>query len=344
MTKKGSQQVPVQKTTSNLPAEVLAAVQRLATIQRPESGGLLSMAAGPLLDEIPIFPGGCDSFVDASLPASIRRAEPADPAAHQAAVEAAQTAADELGITGRIGLQWFVCDTRNAPTRILDNRLGIGAHFYLFAFATATQTDPPSVWLRLDGRQISADDLTHLVRHEVAHLRLEGGGMASGPIQEAMAETFAGGGMPALAGAFGAQRSIEGPSGLALCAGNGNGTVIIDGTSNMFKIAAEGTISTTNVGGTPANATASVSLSTGFTYIPALVLYSQWNDGTYNVDEVCPNGVYSAAGALCFLYEGWTSVISTNHTRVLVHTFATTAGLGGTVAQYKYFVLKEAAL
>ena len=60
-------------------------------------------------------------------------------------------------------------------------------------------------------------------------------------------------------------------------------TVIIDGTSNMFKIAATGTQSLTGVNGSGAgggSALTSVTLSTGLAYCPAALMYFNFNSTT----------------------------------------------------------------
>ena len=56
---------------------------------------------------------------------------------------------------------------------------------------------------------------------------------------------------------------------------NAGSTVIIDGTSNMFKIAASGTLSLTGCDGTSSqcSTTTNVTLSTGFDYRPAFLTF-----------------------------------------------------------------------
>lgn len=200
--------------------------------------GTLTLTPGELFETIPLNPGGINAFVDANLPKSMQRAAPADPELSRFAETIAKQAAEELGMSGTIGLSWFTCEQSTRPTHWLDSAHTVGAHSRLDGFATAYQTERPSIWLRLDGRQVPAAELAHLIRHEIAHLYLEIRGMLSGPVHEALADTFADGGMPALEGAFGL-----GDSPPALSPGNASSTVIIDGQSNMFKIAATGTAS-----------------------------------------------------------------------------------------------------
>lgn len=223
---------------------------------------------------------------------------------------------------------------------MLDARLGIGAHSYLLAFATAYQTDPPSIWLRLDGRSETVAALRHLVRHEMAHLRLEMAGLPSGPLQEALCDAFADGGMPAIAAGLGVAR-LAGPAPVrALAPSNADHVVIIDGTANMFKIAFTGTLSTAAFTG-PGSRSATVTLATGVDYVPAghVWLMSTLNYHTpYYV-------ILDATGVVWYHFESGIAAIGGGQTTVTVTTTATTPAGTPAMGQYyyRYYVLKEAA-
>jgi hypothetical protein len=121
---------------------------------------------------------------------------------------------------------------------------------------------------------------------------------------------------------------------------NPGSVVIIDGTSNMLKIAATGWLATAAFTG-PGNQSATVDLATGLTYRP--VTHGFINS---TLAYPCPYTVfYSATGAAWYIYELGVEVVSTNQTRVTVKTTATTPA--GTPAvyetTYRYYVMKEVA-
>ena len=130
--------------------------------------------------------------------------------------------------------------------------------------------------------------------------------------------------------------------GLRVISSNGT-TVIVDGSSDVFKIAATGTMTTPNVGGTPAKGILTVTLTTNMSYLPATLFFVLSSDATANTSELCPNQIISNAGAIVFEYEGWVGLPAsgTTTTRLVAQTFATTAGGGGTAATYRYYLLQE---
>jgi hypothetical protein len=127
----------------------------------------------------------------------------------------------------------------------------------------------------------------------------------------------------------------------ALVVSNPGGTVIIDGTSDLLKIVATGTIATSNVGGTPQKVQATATVATGITGIPANQFYDEFYDGVYNCSELCPCQVITSAGDIAFEFEGWTRDLGSGNTGIVVQTYATTSGGGGTAATYRYYIFKE---
>lgn len=119
-------------------------------------------------------------------------------------------------------------------------------------------------------------------------------------------------------------------------------TTIIDGTSNMFKIAATGTLNWP-AAGAGAQTTNTTDVATGFTYAPMV---------TANVDFggtlVLPapqTGIALFDGHVVQHRDVSTQVVSVNQTRV---TFTTSdgdaGGIGTSLAAGRFYILKEAAL
>jgi hypothetical protein len=298
--------------------------------------GTLSLTPGPLYEEIPLEPGGVNAFMDANLPKSMQRAAPADPELSRFAETIAKQAAEELGMRSVIGLQWFTCEQSTRPTHWLDSAHTVGAHSRLDGFATAYQTSQPSIWLRLDGRRVPAAELAHLIRHEIAHLYLEIRGMPSGPVHEAMADTFADGGMPALEGAFGLGESPP-----ALRPGNASSVVIIDGTSDMLKVATKGFLSSAS----GPNATTMVleaDYPNGLTAAPAHQGYCGFMYGQlpYLLMTAIVGGTPMAVADQIVLH---TSIVSTNQTRV---NAAWSSGYNRAALAWRvdFFIFKEAVI
>jgi hypothetical protein len=131
----------------------------------------------------------------------------------------------------------------------------------------------------------------------------------------------------------------------AITVTNAGAVVIIDGTSNMFKIAATGTVTTSTfayVAG--ASSTVTVDIATGFTYRPAFLSYLQTAAGAYHV----PYGVFTMtvvdAGTVHDTYEAWVAVVNTNETRFSAKY--TSSRNTGTAAAYpfRYYLMQEAAI
>jgi hypothetical protein len=117
-------------------------------------------------------------------------------------------------------------------------------------------------------------------------------------------------------------------------------TVIIDGTSDMFKIAATGTLSTPAATG-PGFSRAQVDLATGLTYNPMGIAYVG-----VSLSQPCLAMVWdSATGLISDTYELLDlQVVSGNQTRVRVQTTTSRTGAGFLDYTYRYYVLQETAV
>lgn len=190
----------------------------------------------PIGDPIPLEPGGWSAFRDSGKPTSAQQVMPADPRVAEIVLGAANAAYADLGLDGPFVVAFFTAEDRPGGVILSD---AMQSRFHLEAFMAGAQTDPPSIWIRLDDRAVTAADLRHLVRHEMGHYALERAGMQPGQIAEALADEYASGGMAAVQTAFGrgaiAPRHLNAGTPLAIAAPSGS-TVIIDGTSMMFKI------------------------------------------------------------------------------------------------------------
>lgn len=125
---------------------------------------------------------------------------------------------------------------------------------------------------------------------------------------------------------------------------NPGGTVIIDGTSNMFKIAATGFLSVAGCNGAAGYCVTTVTtdLATGLTTAPAFLGFR----GSGSTAETLPLVQFSAAtGAPIAQYRMSAGVVNTNQTRVTARWEALNTDLSGQPNNSLYYiVLKEAAL
>jgi hypothetical protein len=122
-------------------------------------------------------------------------------------------------------------------------------------------------------------------------------------------------------------------------------TTIIDGTSDMFRIVATGTLSTSGAG--TGTAQAAVTLTTGISTIPTALIWTEFLDtGTsQNAGEQSSTMVINlTSGAIAFLYEGWAELTATaGQTRMVVQTTATPVGAGGRAGVYRYYLMQQVA-
>lgn len=128
-------------------------------------------------------------------------------------------------------------------------------------------------------------------------------------------------------------------TGGAITVTNPGATVIIDGTSNMFKIAATGTSSIT--GPTAGSATSNnVTVNTGFTYAPAFVAFLDITAVTANqLPHVSWNLSTGAWERNLYMK---TVVVETSKTQVSV-TWRSALDDSGLTYNYRYYILQEVA-
>lgn len=126
---------------------------------------------------------------------------------------------------------------------------------------------------------------------------------------------------------------------------NAGSTVIIDGTSNVFKIAATGNLSAPSVSSAevPAEKQSSVNLSTGLTYSPAFLGFLDTGNGALGLPYIL--WVVPDAANQGQVTDSWSmecQVVNTNQTQVraLVKT-RRAAGLPS--YSTRYYVLREVA-
>jgi len=124
-------------------------------------------------------------------------------------------------------------------------------------------------------------------------------------------------------------------------------TVIIDGTSDMFKISASGTVQTAAFV-RPGTTQASVTLLLGMTYAPSFIYLDQYSTGIgarsgiyFTWDSVMGS---ATQGQVTASYSLDVQTVSTNQTFVQATTTAAGIFAGTEVARtYRYFILTEVA-
>ncbi|GAC1673879.1 MAG: hypothetical protein NVS9B8_16510 [Candidatus Limnocylindrales bacterium] len=126
--------------------------------------------------------------------------------------------------------------------------------------------------------------------------------------------------------------------GLRVVAADGT-TVIIDGSSDVFKIAASGT-STMPTAAANTDATSSIQVNTGFTYRPAMLVYMLSTNALllpYTLINITTGAVVTVHSAFC-----QTSGPGNQTTVIFDLQNANSGPLGG--QSVKYYILQEAAL
>jgi hypothetical protein len=136
----------------------------------------------------------------------------------------------------------------------------------------------------------------------------------------------------------------NGNYGLQVIAADG-ATVIIDGTSDVFKIVATGTLGTSGAG--TGTAQGAVTLTTGLGVIPVCSVWQEFLDTatSQNAGEAGSSLIINlTSGAIAFLYEGWAEATAVaGQTRVVAQTTATPVGAGGRSGTYRYYLMQEVA-
>jgi hypothetical protein len=124
-----------------------------------------------------------------------------------------------------------------------------------------------------------------------------------------------------------------------------SGNAIVDGVSDILRIAATGTLTTSGSG--TGTAQASVVLATGQTVIPTCLGFLEFFNSSsgQNAGEQTPCLVLNnATGVIVYLYELWAELTSTpGQIRIVAQTTATGAGGGDLAAVYRYYLLQQVA-
>lgn len=131
----------------------------------------------------------------------------------------------------------------------------------------------------------------------------------------------------------------------ALSVSNGSSVVIIDGSSNMFKIAASGTQSLAFPAGVNTSAFASVTLTAlgnGYTIPPAVLWMNTFSgESERGMGELLvPNGTTDAVGAKI----DPTVSVATGYVRMKLAALNYSLDYTGVTAEVRYHVLKEAGI
>lgn len=225
-------------------------------------------------------------------------------------------------------------------------------------------------WLYIVVPSAPIEKLRAMVWHEVAHAAYY---LAYGPDgyqhyelgpSEAFADAVAGDDLHGIArqflaplGAGLSRQAFIGPgvdAGIAVTNGkitviNPGSIVILDGTSDMFKIAATGTMNLTGPDGSGSaggNAIIATNIATGLTIIPAHLGYLEFPAGIASslphYDYDISNG-YAGSGLVLDGMRQDTQVWSTNQTRVTAR-WSSRLDRSAITYTFRYYVLKEAAL
>jgi hypothetical protein len=131
----------------------------------------------------------------------------------------------------------------------------------------------------------------------------------------------------------------------AITVTNGSSTVVIDGTSDMFKIQATGTQQVAFPSGTWTSAdtvTTLTGLGSGYTLVPAV----HWNSGQYTSYRVADRMFVVAGGDGRIAMQIWSfaRIVTGYVTMTLVAANETTDYYGSLDAVCRYYVLKEAGI
>ena len=123
---------------------------------------------------------------------------------------------------------------------------------------------------------------------------------------------------------------------------NGSSVVIIDGTSDVFKIVATGTLTTPAFTQTPGALSQATSggIATGLTYRPSFQGYI-YRYGTHMTPW---EWVELSNGTVTNQFDMWVEVVSTNQTQVTAQTGTMTNGGTWPATDFRYFIMKEASI
>ncbi len=130
---------------------------------------------------------------------------------------------------------------------------------------------------------------------------------------------------------------------------NAGTTVIIDGSSNMFKIAATGTFSVTGCDGSAVACTASnsVTIATGLSVVPAHTVFMEYVTGR-SVALPRLTTIESPSvgdfGSIVDSYRAFTEVVLTNQTKVTVEWLAYNVNRAAVSFTFRYYIFQEVGI
>jgi len=118
-------------------------------------------------------------------------------------------------------------------------------------------------------------------------------------------------------------------------------TVIIDGTSDMFRIAATGTLTTESFTGPGSSGFVTVDISTGFIYAPSSHYFVEGSaDVSFPLSHYQPG---TSGGHVDYWWEGTTQIVNTNQTRARART-STSISQVISAYVYRYYILEQVGL
>ena len=139
-------------------------------------------------------------------------------------------------------------------------------------------------------------------------------------------------------------------NGALTVASDSGSTVIIDGTSDMFKIASSGTFTVTgsNSPSGKTTTTGSATVATGFTYIPMVLFAFQDGSDSYPMPRIIAVDSGSAAGMtsggmMVGIIHARASVTGGTSTKVLAAWDTYYANFSASTRTIRYYILQETA-
>ena len=127
--------------------------------------------------------------------------------------------------------------------------------------------------------------------------------------------------------------------GLRIISSDGT-TVIVDGTSAMFRIVTTGTL-TPGAPGAGARTSASATLSTGLTYTPITL----WSTGSSFISVAIPYYEWDlATGGVIWSYDGAATWVAGNSTQVTAYQAREAAAGPDSADVFRYYILVQVAI
>jgi hypothetical protein len=136
-------------------------------------------------------------------------------------------------------------------------------------------------------------------------------------------------------------------TGGAITVENAGGTVVIDGSSDHFRIVASGSFSLTGCNGTAAQcqATTNATINTGLTTVPVHIGSMDAGDGTSRMlPRIATNATVAGGGGVTDQYAYRTEVVSGAQTKITLSWFAQDVNRSGTTLDFRYYILAQQAI